>query len=88
MELIYTVSAVVLLALSIMGTFSKNFDDNLLQRIAMALIAFGSSAFLFCHWDGISTYNPRALLMAGCALYGIGSAVKTWRYSRGLYGTR
>lgn len=77
-----SISIFVLVALSIIGTLSRRYEDNLTQRISMALIAFGGAAYLFCQWDGLPAYNPRALLTAGCALFGIGSALKAWRYSR------
>jgi len=72
----------ILVALSIWGTLSHRYDDNLLQRLSMALIAIGGSVYLFSHWDGIAAYNPRSLVTAGCALFGVGSALKAWRYSK------
>lgn len=83
-----SISIFLLVVLSIIGTLSHRYEDNLIQRISMALIAFGGCAYLFCQWDGLPAYNPRALLTAGCALFGIGSALKTWRYSRNCDDSR
>jgi hypothetical protein len=72
----------VVALLSVAATLCPSFEDNFTQRIALAVICLASTAELWMHAHNGVSHNPRSLLIAGFALYAIGSAVKTWRYAR------
>ena len=69
-------------ALATWGIFSRHFDDSLLQRIGLSVIAI---ACILRVPDKIEAPDtPLAILMAqiGLCIYGVGTAIKLWRKGR------
>lgn len=81
-DILYIACVTAVALLSIAGTLCPAFDDNLLQRTALALIGLAASTEAWGYFHGSISANPRTLLLLGFAIYGIGSALKTWRYAR------
>lgn len=82
MDVVYLAGVAVITLLALAGTLSSSFDDTLTQRVALALICIAGTAETWLQVHGLPSANSRSLLMFGVALYGVGSAIKTWRYAR------
>lgn len=81
MDPVYVTAVAVLSALGVAGTLHPAFNDNLPQRAGMGMIALGGAveAFALMH-HSFAGQNAHLLLVLGCAVYGTGSALKTWKY--------
>lgn len=76
----YLAVLALVVGLTLLGIFHPMFDDNLAQRVALALIAIGCCMDGWTFWHGYSSANVRSVFLTGVALYGIGTALKAWRY--------
>lgn len=83
MQLIHFIAVAALVGLCIYGTLTRAFDDTLTQRAGMALTALAGTAEALVLWhDGSPSRNAQLLFGIGCALYGIGTWLKTWSYAK------
>ena len=74
---------IVLCALALAGTLLPVFEDTLTQRTGLVLIGIGAAAeaVTLLEAAGNST-NAHLLQVIGCAVYGVGTGLKTWHYRR------
>lgn len=81
MNELYAASVAVIAALSVVAVLTRRFDDNFTQRVGLFIICLGSVGVLFTTWrDGTATENSRAIMAFGLAVFGVGSALKAWKY--------
>lgn len=81
MDGLYIMGLLAVCALSIAGTLLPAFDDTLIQRSGLTLMAFGSAAEAIAIFTNVPhSTNARMALVMGCAVYGVGTALKTWHY--------
>jgi len=66
------------------GAFSMNYNANLLQRVALSILAFWSVWRIDLIWDHGWGYPHEPVLATALMLYAIGSFVKTlhWRWKK------
>lgn len=71
-------------ALCTWAVFSKHFDDSLMQRTGLALVA--CSCFLRIPLKLADPYTPPEIMIAllGVCLYAVGTALKIWLSQRGF----
>jgi hypothetical protein len=72
-------------ALATWGVFSRHFDDSLLQRIGLAVLAMACILRVPDKLAPALDHVPPALLMAqvGLAIYAVGTAGRLYRQGRG-----
>lgn len=65
------------------GVFSPHFDDNLIQRLGLSIVATGCAARAFERITQDVPEPPPALLWSqvGLALYALGTVYRFWRQS-------
>jgi hypothetical protein len=81
MDDLYLVCVIVLAVLGIVGALHPAFDDTLIQRAGLALLTFGAAAeATSLIQSAAAAPNARVLLVLGCAVYGVGCAIKTLHY--------
>ena len=66
------------------GVFSVHFDDTLLQRIGLSVVATGCAARAFERMTEVVPPPPPPLLWSqvGLMLYAVGTALRLWRQSQ------
>ena len=66
------------------GIFSHHFDDNLLQRLGLSVVATGCAARIVERLADDIPAPPPALLWSqvGLAVYAVGTVWRFWRQSR------
>lgn len=81
--IIYTIACLLLAASACCwATFSRRFDANTIQRVAMMILA------LWCIWrawlmrDNVIGHYQMAVIATGLLLFAIGTLVKTVKYHR------
>lgn len=82
MMLLAIVCAVLVTALCVLAIRAKVFRDNWLQHAGMFVLVFGAGSVA---WHGISHQHANVretTVMLGLALYGLGTALKTWWLNR------
>src|SRR5262245_59704166 len=81
MNELYIASVAVIFALSIAAVLSSWFNDNMTQRIGLAVINIGAFGVLFSTWQhGLASETARTTMVFGIAVFGIGSAMKAIKY--------
>lgn len=72
-------------ALCTWAVFSKHFDDSLMQRTGLALVACSCILRIPMKWA--DPYTPPEIMIAllGVCLYAIGTALKLWLSQRGFH---
>ena len=73
----------IVAVLALCGIWSRELDDNLLQRVGLAVVCFGASMRLFTLMLGDDLPATRFAVTYGAAIFAIGTA---WRILR--KGTR
>ena len=76
---LYLPPLIVLFVLSLAGIWSQLLNDNLLQRMGLAAICFGSILSICTIFDGGALENLRLILTYGCAIFAIGVAAKLYK---------
>jgi hypothetical protein len=69
-------------ALSTVAVFSRHFDDTLLQRVALAILAIGALARIPHRWETPEVPPELLLIDIGVALYAVATVAKLRRASR------
>ena len=66
------------------GVFSAHFDDTLMQRLGLSIVAIGCAVRAFERFTQDVPAPPPALLWSqvGLALYAVGTALRLWRQSQ------
>ena len=71
--MLYQTILYLLVVLACIGVLHPAFNDNLLQRLGLCLVALGSTAEAMN-----SGLHPRLLMAGGCLIYALGVAFKSW----------
>lgn len=85
MWIISVTSLVIVILLCLVGAFSAKFNDNLLQRLGLGLVAIAMWPRLesLVEFSGYAKHMPDWTLLGqhlGLACYALGTAWKVWRY--------
>lgn len=80
MELLYCITLSVVAIVCAIAVLHRNYDDNLLQRLGMALTSFGAVGDVFAASNNAHSHNALTLLAVGLALFALGSV---WRHRPG-----
>ena len=83
MQMIYVVSLVVSALLASAAVLTHRFNDNILQRVGLCVVAFASCAeiYLLLHSaECCQFHNTRSLFIIGFSLYALGTASKVIRH--------
>jgi len=81
MEHLYLAGIVLLSTLAVAATLHPGFDDTFTQRAGLGLISVGGAAEATSLLAAASgSQNAHLLLVLGCAVYGVGTGLKTWHY--------
>ena len=84
MHIVYMVALAVTSTLALVGIFSRQYGDNLFQRIGLSIIGFASCVDLILLLDFDNSccqaVNVKTLFIIGAAIYGIGTYIKVHRY--------
>lgn len=67
----------------VIGAFNHEYKANLLQRIALSILAIWSIWRIGLIWNYGWGYPHEFLVATALVLYAIGSAIKTRKYRRG-----
>lgn len=84
---LYVLAVLVIMFLSMLGTFHHAYDDTLLQRVGMGVSWLGSLGVL-SQTDPTSPSNSNLLMLMGIATYAIGTAIKQHKKARHRHGLR
>lgn len=77
---IYTLSLAVIVTACISAVLSPKFDDNLVQRIGLAVACIGATVRLLDTVDLLdASHHSRHLLTYGVSIFCIGTAYKFWK---------
>jgi hypothetical protein len=79
MDYLYLPALLALICITLAGIFYHDFDDNLMQRIGLAVTCFGAVMRLGTLLSGHDLVPPRDILTMGSSLFAIGTAYKFWR---------
>ena len=77
-DYMYASALIVLILLPVLAIYSDGYKDNLVQRIGLSLISFGS---VFRLWGLLymeELPGPRYLMTYGFAIYGVGIVGKEY----------
>lgn len=80
-ENVIYMAALLVIALScLLGVFTQQFDDNLLQRMGLAMACIGATAgFVETFIAGLMVDNIRCLVTYGVAVMCVATVWKFWR---------
>ena len=73
---------VVIIAVTVFGIYSHHFQDNLLQRIGMSVLAFGSVLKLMADVQQQNGQAACSLMVWGAAIYASGCVAELIKQSR------
>lgn len=73
---IYLVALAVLGSICLLGTFHSAYDDTLLQRISMTVVAFGCVAEINAVSSGYSHPKAVTTVVCGVALFAVATVLK------------
>lgn len=77
---IYVIALLIIGVTSLVAVFSPKFDDNLTQRVGLAVACIGATIRLLDMVDLIdANNNARFLMTYGVAVFCTGTAYKFWR---------
>lgn len=81
MDTLYYLPALFIIAGgSLWAILNNGFNDNLIQRIALAVICFGAAIRIYVTlFDLGDLPRPRHIILNGVALFVLGTAYKYWR---------
>lgn len=91
LDYLYLPALLIIGALSLAAILDHAFDDNLVQRIGLAMTCFGSVIRLYTLLNGTGDLaGPRLVLINGIAVFAIGTAYRFWcrNHYRGIYKCR
>ena len=71
-----------IIAVTVFGIYSKHFQDNLLQRIGMSVLAFGSILRLVADVQHENGQAACSLMIWGTALYCAGCVLSLFLHTR------
>jgi len=83
MQTVYLVALAVSASLALLGVFNRHFDDNLFQRLGLAVIGFAACSDIYLAIADVScceASNGKSLFVIGFSVYGIGTLVKVVRH--------
>lgn len=76
----YLMALGVIAVVCLLGVFAHKFKDNLLQRIALAMVCIGSiSRIVEIQTSLFGSEHARYLFVFGVALFGCATTYKFWR---------
>ena len=79
---IYVIALLIIGMTSLVAVFYSKYDDNLIQRVGLALTCMGATLRLLDMVDFIdSNNNARFLMTYGVSIFCLGTAYKFWRKS-------
>jgi len=79
----YMPALIVIAVVSLCLILSDYFHDNLIQRIGLALVCFGSSLCIYVSFLELSDLvRPGHILLNGIAIFAIGTAWKVYYQTR------
>lgn len=79
---LYIVALAMIAALSVAALWHPKFRDNALQTIGLASMCFGAVVRIYTCLQGQDLLALRYALTYGLAVYGLGTAVKFWKFNR------
>ncbi|MBT2321277.1 hypothetical protein J7E62_02750 [Variovorax paradoxus] len=83
MDHLYLTGIILLATLAVAATLHPAFDDTFTQRAGLGLVAVGGAADATSLLAGAGgSHNAHLLLVLGCAVYGVGTGLKTWHYRK------
>ena len=59
-----------------LAVLHPRYEDNLLQRVGMAITCIGATAQIFVTWAGMYGMHSRLFLVAGVAIFAVGTLWK------------
>lgn len=76
-ELLDTIALVLIAAASLLAIWSRAFDDNLIQRVGLAITCFGATMRVMTLLMGTDLMTTRWVITYGVAIFVIGTG---WKY--------
>lgn len=83
MQTIYIAAVFISAILAIVGVLHAQFDDNVIQRLGLSMVGFAACVelwLMFKESDCCALANSRNLFVIGCAIYGMGTALKVIKH--------
>ena len=76
----YLITLAIIAVICLLGVLSHKFNDNFLQRVALAMVCIGSvSRIVEIQTNLIGSEHARYLFVFGVALFGCATTYKFWR---------
>ena len=85
MEIVYLVALALSALLAMAGIFNRQFDDNFMQRIGLAILGIAACfdlTYAYLSTPCCEAANGKSLFVIGFAVYGMGTFVKVHRHAR------
>lgn len=73
-------ASVVVMALCAAALYGKDYKDNWPQHAGLWVIAVSCAAYAVHFWRTDDVAVREMLCLIGVALYGVGTAMKVWKY--------
>lgn len=79
MQVLYLLALLVTSVVCLLGVLHPRYQDNLLQRLGMAVACLGAVAELWTTLEGVVRVNAHIVSSVGVALFAVGTVLKKVR---------